>query len=450
VDIQEVGGLSSNQSIRVIEIDLVDNASSLLTADRHGGNRVSHINFEIATGSLTDGHPSRSREGIEAARIEVEHLQAEIQSLVLSRVWVQRKEEIEMKDAILQEDTLPSFAEGGSPNERKTSGSSSSTDDETDPEVDNSRALILFNPNSLAALDASLSETDNNHYSISQNTICRSMNAINYLLDRWTISMSLDGRDLRDGNRSKSANRSRHPKSSSGNHTTEPLTRFTASKSASSSSDSYQPVQSSEPLPQPNGTKEPKVENQSEYPRTGDILHSLPFFPIRGDYNSNPIVSYKTKHPDLIWDITYDRYLEIFNGNRGGFCWSVSDGTNLMAFRWKGYLYSSPVLEVDKNQSRSPEGTYLHRHWFSGRALRHQNYHYTTLSFKTRLNFENLPVTSNQGREARLYTFCVPKLLSYVSGTLLTTCSFVNDRHRVRSLSCGICLSENDLTIPVI
>ncbi|MCJ1249260.1 hypothetical protein MMC30_006483 [Trapelia coarctata] len=310
----------------------------------------------------------RSREGIEAARIEVEHLQAEIQSLVLDRVWVQREEESEMKDAMLQEHTLPSCAQAGPPNDGMRTVSSSNADDEADPEVGNSRALIQFTPNSLSALDASLLETDNSQHNISQNTISRSVIAINYLLDQWTIGTNSDGRDRYAGNRWQHLNGAEHSQSFDRNHSFKSSTRFATFKSACDSSDLDRSFQSGEALPRSVGAAMFALGRQSENAGKGDILQSIPFMPIDIDYNSTPIVSYKTKHPDLIWDITYEGYLEVFNDDGDSFCWGVSDGITRLVSSPNGTVGmesgsipgSNPPFQLEWNGPRPFQNQWFH------------------------------------------------------------------------------------------
>lgn len=242
-----------------------------------------------------------------------------------------------------EEDRLPLSADADTLSDRQTSGPSSTTVDEADQSIDNSRALTLYSLNSLTALDASLSEEDESQYIISQNTISRSMIAINYLLNRWTIGTRSDARNYFDDDRPHYRNRTGLPKPWKENLSSKPSTRFTTSQPMNDSNRSGQPFQSHKKVPESSGTVEQKNRRQNKHP---DIMQSIPFMLMRDSCHLNPIMSYKTANPDLIWETTYDAHLEAFTSKNDNFCWAISDDTGRMSFLGK-------VLSVHLSKARA-------------------------------------------------------------------------------------------------
>ncbi|MCJ1403544.1 hypothetical protein MMC11_006767 [Xylographa trunciseda] len=120
----------------------------------------------------------QTREEVETRREEVERLQAEIQTLILDRVWAQRK-----VDAC-GEDGEP--AKDDSSTDQEAEGSESSGDISHGSD-DDTKAMVRFQPDSLAALDLTLSDANPKAYNISWEVVSRSSQAVNYLLDRWTV-----------------------------------------------------------------------------------------------------------------------------------------------------------------------------------------------------------------------------------------------------------------------
>lgn len=341
-----------------------------------------------------------------------------------------------------EEDRLPLSADADTLSDRQTSGPSSTTVDEANQSIDNSRALTLYSFSSLAPLDASLSEEDESQYIISQNTISQSMVAINYLLNRWTIGTRSDARNYFDDDRPHYRNRTGLPKPSKENPYSKPSTRFTTSQSMSDSNRSGQPFQSHKKVPESSGTVEQKNRRQSKQP---DIMQSIPFKPVSDSHHLNPIMSYKTANPDLIWETTYDAHLEAFNSENDKFCWEISDGADGMRFQGKYYLFTYPR---PKGSHHGNARTYLPLLWFSQHALRQEGHTYDMVFFHHSLDFSRSPLT---GKETRIECFRVPGLLDYVSQPLLKAYWCADVRRRIGSLSCGGCLSvKNWVTVASI
>lgn len=289
-----------------------------------------------------------------------------------------------------EEDRLLLSADADTLSDRQTSGPSSTIVDEADQSIDNSRALRLYSFNSLAELDASLSEEDESQYIISQNTISRSMIAINYLLNRWTIGTRSDARNYFDDDRPHYRNRTGLPKPSKENLYSKPSTRFTTSQSMSDSNRSGQPFQTYKKVPESSGSVEQKNRRQGKHP---DIMQSIPFMRMSDSYHLNPITSYKTANPDLIWETTYEAHLEAFTSENDNFCWAISDGTDRMSFQGKYYLFTYPRPE------RGHHGkvrTYLPLPWFSQHTLRQEGHTYDMEFLHHSLDFSRSPLTGNK------------------------------------------------------
>lgn len=340
-----------------------------------------------------------------------------------------------------EEDRLPLSADADTLSDRQTSGPSSTTVDEADQSIDNSRALTLYSLNSLTALDASLSEEDESQYIISQNTISRSMIAINYLLNRWTIGTRSDARNYFDDDRPHYRNRTGLPKPWKENLSSKPSTRFTTSQPMNDSNRSGQPFQSHKKVPESSGTVEQKNRRQNKHP---DIMQSIPFMLMRDSCHLNPIMSYKTANPDLIWETTYDAHLEAFTSKNDNFCWAISDDTGRMSFQGKYYLFTYPRPERGHHGKAR---TYLPLLWFSQHTLRQEGHTYDTVFVHQSLDFSRSPLT---GKKTRRGLIRVPGLLDYVSQPLLKAYWCADVRRRIGSLSCGGCLVKNWVTVASI
>jgi len=259
------------------------------------------------------------------------------------------------------------------------------------------------------------------------------MVAINYLVDRWTIGASSDSRDFLD------VDRTGLPKPSKENLSSKPSTRFTTSQSRGDSNRSGKPFQSHEKVPKSSGTVEQESRRRSKNP---DIMQSIPFRPMSSDYHLNPIMSYKTANPGLIWETTYEAHLEAFNSEKDNFSWTISDGTNYMRFQGKYYLFTYPPKQALEHSGKA--NTYLPLQWFSQHALRQEGHTYGIVLVRHRLDFSQSPLT---GKETHRGLICVPGLLDYVSQPLLKACWCADVCRRVGSLSYGGYLVKNWVTV---
>ena len=152
----------------------------------------------------------KTHDTAEAIKAEIDGLREEIQSLVLDRVWALRKESetsVEVHPPEGHESRLPPrFGEPG-PERHEAFLHRNGIPVNREP----CQELIPYSPNPLAALDASLSEIDPYDSTISQQTFSRSDNAVDYLVDHWTVMITLKTQPQAHGGQDNTTNTINEP-----------------------------------------------------------------------------------------------------------------------------------------------------------------------------------------------------------------------------------------------
>ncbi|MCJ1399404.1 hypothetical protein MMC11_002606 [Xylographa trunciseda] len=293
-------------------------------------------------------------EAMRETKGEIESLRAEIRNLILDRFWVDQNLAATAHEAALDDPEESVYNEPTATFERAVHG-------------ENSKALVLLKTSSLTSLDASLAGADTDRDNVSQRTVLRSITAVDYLLDLWTVSTDLrgsgkyredissDSDDDLFGRGTLHTPQGSFPKSRANLKATEQgfaIMRTPKDGASTSMNGDIRDQRSETQI-----AHEPSLNQSPIQLRLLKLKWTL-----------NPSTGYKFRNKEITWAINREKYLEICLAGSERFLWGVDDGDSDMRFIG-AFFIGAVTSSLPRNKAPY---TYLPCHTFSRDALLNQ------------------------------------------------------------------------------
>lgn len=323
-------------------------------------------------------------------KAEIDELREEIRSLVLDRVWALRKEGDIAVEVDLSENNEPQSSSRlpkGDPEHQRAILHKNSSRVNEEP----CQEIVSYSLNSLNTLDAALSENNLHDSTISARTFSRSDNAVDYLINRWTVMVI-----------SESPHRARV-----GQQFVPDTTKCTYEDEK----DGHYSSSASDVL-----KLDAKNNVEDRHPENGLGLKLLPQDWIETATRKLPPEISNLPFSGVDWNLNSHEFPRIV-ATEDAFCWLISVKPYLVHLIGKHF-----VAYTKQKEYFTADLTYLPFTWFEPYVLRRKGYQFklATIPWNNQLLAQRSPIESTKTVK---YVICIPKVLNLVSLVIKTLMS---------------------------
>ena len=313
----------------------------------------------------------------------------------------------------------------------------------------NREALVLSSPTSLAAFDASIRDMNVRGLNVPRDTIIRSSDAANWLLDQWTIekntqvqqnqsvdsvrhlnrpthsrsdddvSSLLDSDDLKSSFYQKNSEKktrtvdTRDPADDQQHSSKESSTKPNSPNHSNgidmsdySESDDLEEIRTRNPSRRTDGTRGGDTAKLATI--SGTCLEVIPLRPNKYSYSSTPVRSFQRSNPQIQWRIDCKNFLQILESNEPKFVWIVYLEGRRMNFVGRYFMFG-------RNQNKAKSNyTVLSANMFSKEALNNAEgiRSFRTNRYLSYFDLSQSPLKNLSVSDSECYD--VPRILKYV------------------------------------